>query len=427
MNESLWLDEATTALVSKMSINDILVKFLPGDFHPPLYYFLMKFWANIFGNSEVALRIPSLIFVLLTVYVVYKFFGKISALFLATAPLLFYYAQEARMYTMAMFLVTCLVIYFVKITKKGSVGDWIIFSFLLPLVFLTDYVAVLIIPALWIGAGIERKNFSWWKKFIASHIILLISGVAWLPYFLKQLASGLSVSALSPVWSQILGQTSFKNLALIPVKFMIGRIGFDNKLLYALMVGSVALLFGYLAYRGRKVSMIVWLWLIVPLIFGIILSFRVPFLSYFRFLFVLPAFYILIAKGSEKLAKFAWVPVILILGINLTSVFYYVITPRFHREDWKRLVSYVEENKSTNSVTLFVADSNMEAYRYYAPNAKIAGPEALSPEYDQIWLMRYVQAVFDPEDGLRQKIEALKYQKSGEFDFNGIVVWEYTK
>jgi len=90
-------------------------------------------------------------------------------------------------------------------------------------------------------------------------------------------------------------------------------------------------------------------------------------------------------------------------------------------------VNFVESQKKDKSITLFVADSNMEAYRYYAPNAKIAGPEALKAGYDQIWLMCYVKDIFDPNDTLKSKVESLKYQKVGKYDFNGVVVWKYTE
>lgn len=63
LNQSLWLDEATTALVAKMSFTDIFTKFLPGDFHPPLYYLLIKVWVFLFGDSEVVLRIRLLFLV----------------------------------------------------------------------------------------------------------------------------------------------------------------------------------------------------------------------------------------------------------------------------------------------------------------------------------------------------------------------------
>ena len=91
------------------------------------------------------------------------------------------------------------------------------------------------------------------------------------------------------------------------------------------------------------------------------------------------------------------------------------------------MVNFVEGQKTVKSITLFVADSNMEAYRYYDSNSKISGPGAMTGDYDQIWLMRYLQPVFDPFDTLRAKIQDAGYNKEGEYDFNGVVVWKYSK
>ena len=67
LNQSLWLDEATTALVARMPIADFFTKFMPADFHPPLYYIVVHFWVRLFGASEISLRIPSIIFGILTI------------------------------------------------------------------------------------------------------------------------------------------------------------------------------------------------------------------------------------------------------------------------------------------------------------------------------------------------------------------------
>jgi len=73
LNQSLWLDEATTAkVVSQFSFFNIIFKFSPFDFHPPLYYLFMKIWVSLFGLSEVSLRFPSIIFSLLTGLLIYK-------------------------------------------------------------------------------------------------------------------------------------------------------------------------------------------------------------------------------------------------------------------------------------------------------------------------------------------------------------------
>ena len=90
-------------------------------------------------------------------------------------------------------------------------------------------------------------------------------------------------------------------------------------------------------------------------------------------------------------------------------------------------MAFVEGKKTADSITVFVADSNMEAYLYYAPDAKIAGPEMIKKGYGQIWLMRYVQNVFDPQDKVRSQIESLGYKRMAEHDFNGVSVWEYLK
>src|SRR3989338_11407589 len=73
LDQSLWLDEATTArVVRQYNFTEIISKFSPSDFHPPLYYLFMKIWTNVFDYSEIALRLPSVVFSLLTGYLVLK-------------------------------------------------------------------------------------------------------------------------------------------------------------------------------------------------------------------------------------------------------------------------------------------------------------------------------------------------------------------
>ncbi len=446
LNQSFWLDEATSGLVVRnFNLVEIITKFSPGDFHPPLYYLLLKVWSYIFGTNEIALRFPSIIFGLLTVYLVYRiallitvhrsqFTAIIAALLLATSGLHIYYSQEARMYALTAFLVTFALFFFIKIVKNDRLGDWILFSISLFLIASTDYVAILIFPVFLVLGIIIKKNLKWFIKLLTSHIILLLFAIVWSPIFLKQLGVGISVSSFSPSWSNLLGTFSFKNFALIPVKFILGRISFDDKYTYALLVSLTASLFGYLMIKStRQVDLvknlrIIWLWLVVPILLGIIISLRLSIFSYFRFLFVLPAFYLLVAVSLEKLKpKLSSILIVVLVGMNLIFSGIYLFNPRFHREDWRGLVSFVESHKTKDSVTLFVADSNMEAYKYYDSSANISGSKGFSTKYEEIWLMRYLQPVFDSNDSLCAKIEASVYNKEKEYDFNGVVVWKYIK
>ena len=441
LNQSFWLDEATSGLVVRnFSFSQIVTRFAPGDFHPPLYYLILKAWGSFFGTSEIALRIPSVIFAIATIYVVYliakelfnKKTGLVASALLATSGLHVYYSQEARMYALVTLFVSVAVLSFVKTLKRNKIGDWIVLSLSILFLVFTDYVAVFILPVIWLYVLLTKQNSTYWKKFITSHIILLVFIILWLPVFVKQFTSGINISTTSPSWWKVLGLTSIKNIFLIPVKFMLGRISFYNKFIYALVVAfsSFILLIPLtLSLKKYKKTLLVILWLFVPIIGSVVIGIKVSILSYFRLLFCLPAFYILIAFGLLSLKKKLWKPLFLIiLFINLFSSGMYLFNQRFQRENWRDLTFYIQaQSKWENSITIFVNDSNMEAYRYYDSDARISGPEGLCACFNEIWLMRYTQPIFDSEDKIRGKVEKLGYSKSGEYDFNGVVVWKYIK
>ncbi|HSX49218.1 MAG TPA: glycosyltransferase family 39 protein [Candidatus Saccharimonadales bacterium] len=439
INQSLWLDEATSALTTKMSLADFFGKFMPGDFHPPLYYLALRMWSTLFGTSEVALRSLSLIFGIATIYIVYligrelvsKQMGIVASVLFATSGLHIYYSQEARMYSMSTFLVTLAVFSFVKIFGKESRAVWwALFSLAIGGIVLTDYLPILIIPVFWVMGIFSYKNIDWWKRFVVSHIIVVVLGTIWLPTFLKQLTSGINVTSTSPAWVNVLGKFSLKEIFLIPVKFEIGRVSFD-KYTYIFVVGILTLIFGFLIYTSRKQFKnlrLIWLWLLVPILASLLISLKLPVLNYFRFLFVLPALYLIIATGITILSKriqkaFLFV----ILGINLFTSGTYLFNVKFQREDWRSAVKYINSNKGSNSEVVFPANSQMEAYRYYDSNALLYGPSGINKKYTEIWLVRYVQPISDSGDHTRVLVESSGFKKSGEYDFNGVVVWKYNK
>ncbi|MBL7036660.1 glycosyltransferase family 39 protein [Candidatus Microgenomates bacterium] len=427
LNQSLWLDEATTGLVSQMPTADIFSKFLVNDFHPPLYYLFMRGWSLIFGSSEIALRTPSILFSLATIYLVHEIYkllvnkkdAWIPALMLATSGLFVYYSQEARAYMMSTFLVTLAIFSFVKMVKSPRVGYGLLFSLSLAFLSMSDYLPNFVILVFWI-IGM--------KKYIASHIILAISWLLWLPIFLKQLTGGLSVSSNSPAWWDILGKFSFKEIILIPTKFIIGRVSLDNKILYGGLVLVLLLLFSFLIYKSlkafKKVKLI-YLWLFVPLGLTILLSIKLPVLTYFRLLFVLPAFYILVSVGVTNLKK-PWknLALGLLVFINLTTTVYYLSNTKFHRENWREIVLDI---KATESVAVFPSMAQREAFLYYEGGPKIVEVQNLTKEEKGVWLMRYVSEISDPKDTARATIEQLGYKKVGEVDYNGVLVWKYEK
>lgn len=440
INQSFWLDEATTANVTRnFNLFEIITKFSPGDFHPPLYYLLSKVWSIPFGVSEFSLRILSVIVGSLTVFFLYKIakkykgenFGLISALLLATSPLHIYYSQEARMYVMETFFVVVSIYLYQSLLKKEKVTNWILFSLSLVLIGFTDYLPLLILPVFFIHSVFIKKNFKWFKKLSISLLPLFIIFIFWLPIFTKQLSGGLSVFSDSPIWWRVLGRFSFKELFLIPLKFVIGRISFFNKILYLFVLLPYIFLFGLLFLKQKKQLKTLsfpLLWFFVPLLLTVALSFRISVLSYFRLIFILPAFYFFLSFSIESLKKpIKNIVTVAIILFNLAFSCIYFFNPRFHREDWRGLVSFIENTSLNNeAVTLFVRDSQMEAYNYYSTDQiKAIAPDQFEPGSKTVWLMRYVQDIFDPQDIVRIELEKSGYQKKADYDFNGVVVSRY--
>jgi 4-amino-4-deoxy-L-arabinose transferase-like glycosyltransferase len=112
----LAYDEAATALMARATPVAIVAFHWDAAFeHPPVWVLLMHGWSALAGQSEFALRLlPALAGTLLipaTWRVARALMPAahgpdlIAALLVATAPVLVYYSQEARMYTLVVLLV----------------------------------------------------------------------------------------------------------------------------------------------------------------------------------------------------------------------------------------------------------------------------------------------------------------------------------
>lgn len=409
INQSLWLDEAITALtVKNLNLFDILVKFSPGDFHPPLFYLIEKIWTSVFGYHELALRAPSVLFGVATIYMVYllgkKLFSPrtalLAALLTSVNPLLIYYSQEARMYSLATFLVAGSLYFLLK--KR-----WVIFTLFLMASLYTDYLPWFMIPVYFLSTKDK-------KKILISLAISLIAFIPWVPTLIHQL--GIGVAGGDSSWGDLLGRTNFKNLILIPLKFTTGRITIEDKYLYNLTFGGILLFIALVLSRAK--TTLNWLWLLLPLFIAALISLKVPVLSYFRFLFVVPGFILLLAEGVTGKKPLATLLVCVFLGSTVA----FHLFPMFHRENWRDAANFVADG-----VVLIPSRAQSAGLVYYKPSLEIADRDSFVPGNKlPVYLFRYVREVFDPADSLQSKLEENYYQKVAEKNYNGVVIWKYT-
>lgn len=110
--QSLWYDEGFSVYLARMDLADITAR-TAADIQPPLYYYLLHGWIQLFGDVEWAVRSLSVLFGVLSVPLMYavawqlfrsRLAGLLAALFIAMSPLHVWYGQETRMYTLLTFL-----------------------------------------------------------------------------------------------------------------------------------------------------------------------------------------------------------------------------------------------------------------------------------------------------------------------------------
>mgnify|MGYP001575866721 CR=1 FL=1 len=411
LNQSLWLDEAVTAnVVKNLELSQIISKFSLNDFHPPLYYFFMKLWTNFFGYSEVALRMPSVLFSLLTGYVVYLIGGVWSAVFFLFNPLIIYYSQEARMYMMATFFLTGGLYCLLKKSKKIF-----LFSLFLILSFYTFYGSIFLIVAMLLYLLFKKQ----YKYFFVSFFLFLFSFILISPLLYQQfLHSKISLAQVTN-WSRVLGKSNIKNLLLIPIKFSIGRISFYPKWLYW---GIAGIWIGFILFTIKTVlNKTVFYLFIFPLVLGFLVSFFTPMLQYFRFIYLIPLMSLLLSINLQNLASYNLRGWILAVGFLIFSLVY-LLNPAFHREDWKSLTKSLPKNRP-----IYMIKASSDPIKYY--NDKLIIKELRMMDYElrkkEIVIISYTANIYglDYKNDLRK----MGYKLKKEVSFREVTYEQWTK
>lgn len=388
LNQSLWLDEAISAQVVKnYSYSGVITKFSPSDFHPTLYYLTLKAWTSVFGFSEISLRMPSVIFSLITIYIVYSFFGFWPSVLLALNPLYLYYSQEARMYSLVTLLVFCAFLAF----KKQKLALYYLFTFLS---LSTFYGSVFFFAAISLYWLFQKKYRFFFLYSLAPFLSLLIlSPLLWLQY---QTSRQLLVEVKN--WASVLGPVTVKNFLLILVKFVIGRISFYPKWAYYLVAAlvTIPLWFKVLvnSFKRRQISFVFWISLAV----GMIFSLFTPMFQYFRFLYLIPFLCLILKKNYFYNFIF------------LVFSLLYLFNPAFHRENWQAMTPTLPSD-------IYMIISAADPINYYRPDIKIHNLLNEIPTASEITVLPYISEIHGVD--YLSRLKSLGYQQKEIVSYTG--------
>jgi len=416
INQSLWLDEAISVNVAKMSLSNIVNNFSIADFHPPSHYFFLNIWIRLFGDGVVVMRISSVLFSLITIYLVYKIgkeiknkkFGLWAALLTGVNPLLIYFSQELRMYMLVVMLLVGAIYFFIKLNKEVNWRNILGFNLLIGSSFLSFYGSIFLIGAMFLYWLFKKK----FKLFFINSIGIILAIIIIGPLLWTQLMN--SQKALVDVsnWASTLGKVNLKNLFLIPIKFTVGKISWYPKKFYYLIAGLGTMVAALFSLKGLIKDKVLRFLLIVPLILGIIFSLKTPLLQYFRFLYLIPIWSLLIAY-SKKGRK-----IVFIIFLLFSSI--YLLNPKMHREDWKSLSASLKKEDN-----IYLISSFGDPIRYYNSEVKINDIKSSEPEEDKIKIVKYGEEIHGVDSS--KKVEGLGYKKIGEENFRGIKLEKWQK
>lgn len=196
IRSSIWFDESYSAYLVRGDFGQIWAE-TAQDVHPPFFYFLLKIWSMIFGNSDFAMRFMSVFFgaigIILAFHLLKRWFGvkaaAIATALLSFSPFLIRYGQEMRMYTL-IFAIIVGATYALDLalgTKKKRY--YIIYAVLVSLGMWTHYFTALA----WLAHVVYLVKFKkvniFKKPWLPTYFLAVLLYIPWIPAFLTQTAT----------------------------------------------------------------------------------------------------------------------------------------------------------------------------------------------------------------------------------------------
>lgn len=457
--ESVWLDEGYSILWAKQEPSQI-IDAVSKDVHPPLYFLVLHYWITIFGDSELAVRLLSVIFGLLAIIMMYmvgnllfnKDMGILGSLILSLSVFHIHYSQEIRSYSLMVLLTLVSMYFFLKLLERRSYpisAGYIVSSALL---IYTHFFGLFVIAAqniclLSLFIITRKATKTGFRRWIILQAILFILYLPWLGFLIRQ--------TLIVQGGEFLGWLTQPSILLLASSFF-EYSGYFNLAAPLWVLSLSAVLSVYFIIMSlnsilkiKKSDREKTLFLVIWLLTLIILPFMISYFSapiYFT-RFTIPAslaFYLLVAKGilnirDEKL-RAASTGMIVIL--SLVSIWGYISV--VDNEQWREVVDYIETNAEQGDLALINAWYCYVPFDYYFTRTdlvttdpfpkwdyevnedNIKNLEHVVTDYERVWLLLSHDG--DPLGLIKKTLaENLSYEISLHKQYYGIELYLFEK
>ncbi|MFA5362490.1 MAG: glycosyltransferase family 39 protein [Candidatus Omnitrophota bacterium] len=363
-----WYDEAVAVGFTKIPWY---------NWNAPLYWMLLHFWIKNFSISETSLRFFSLLFSFSSVVIVYflgkelfnKKTGVIASVLIGLSPFHIWYAQEARDYSMVLFLATLSSYAFLKALRTQQAKLWLGYSLISTAGLYTNYYFIILLTAQFLFLVLSGRF-----KGLRYFLIPLAAFFFYLPRFLSKffyikdgfwLLPPTGKSILITIANFIGGYTSPGYLYIISAVC--------SCILFILFLKS------FLKEKEARFCFAFCFFLFVIPVAMIFMFSRFCFSIYLdRGLIIFsPYFYLILAAGLSYLRgavfRSAVFFVFLLLGVLLGCHFNDVISMPFEyhvgayiKKPIKPVVGFFKDNFTSGDIIAFTNESTLPSFQLYS-------------------------------------------------------------
>ena len=356
--QSYWLDEVATVNILRHGFGDVFSAVSAGESTPPVYYVIAWVWSKLFGTGEVGLRSLSALLGTATIPLAYvlsrevasRTAGLVAAALCAFNPLLIWYSQEARSYSLMVLLTAFSLLALLRVLDEATPRRFAAWAVVSVLAIATHYFAGFLIgaEALWLLYTLRARAL------IAVGAVALASA-ALLPLALHQRSTGAA--------GFISESSVARRLVQVPKQFVVGYQGPLETVLTIVALALVA--FGI--FRMLRAGARVWLFaglagaaIVAPLVLALIgpdyLIARNVIAALVPLAVAVAAGFATSRAGIAAAAGVCAIGVVQVIAVNTQE--------RYQRDNWRAVGEFIGRADQPRAVIVTPASGNIPMSHY---------------------------------------------------------------
>ena len=428
---SIWGDEAFSIFFSQQDLTGLNQR-LATELNPPLYFYLLHFWIQLFSIDVLPVKLLSVLFSCGCIFYIYKAgewiggirTGLLASLFYLFSNMHFDFSHEVRAYSLVCFEVTASFYYFLKYSRDKKRSDLVLMTVWNALIAYSHYIA-LSVPLVQFLLLVSSSKWTEIRPVLLSYLALVL-------VFLPQMMSMFNMTPGQDFWLKI---PNWSDLCFVLYKLP-GNDGFFWFLFLPFLLGIIPALFP----RARRflfsdefkprffLTTFAWFFLPVLITYGL-----AQFTPVFRLRYVLFSSIGLYLGLSYLLTQLRAPGSQVFLLLLVYFLFFFISYDADNRdtEKWKETAGLLKRYSGGNCLTLVSANYKMRDLAYYFDRPafsdykhfgdRLAGEHVLPfngmdqlhsldlEKYDKVILVLSHQNVVDPENELLQFFEEGDY------------------